>query len=306
MSSNFLSAFDEEQPLIAICVPTWLRPKLLSNCLSAIAKLTCPEGHRLCLIVVDNDASGSATTVFNELSPRCPFDSYYFCEPRRGYASVRNRLLLEAVKVQARYAACVDDDEFVPCDWLVRHIQALQTYAADVSHGPVIRLDEDSMPGKTAEKQLSNASETGSKKNHVSSGNVVFDLKLGEQWGLRFDPFYNAIGGEDHDFFDRSKTFGAKWIWTKEAFLYEWWPPERQTRRYLFSRHQRGGKGNVLKYRRSHSVYRTWVHFIFKITGKFLGVVHSLLSVNTTKAIRDSGTVCGYIGALFFKAKRGS
>jgi succinoglycan biosynthesis protein ExoM len=283
--------------LIAICVPTYARSKLLSNCLAQIAKVTWPEACQLCLIVVDNDAQRSAAPVFDQVKSLCPFETHYFCESQRGIASARNRLLEEAVNLGAQYVAFVDDDELPEQNWLVHHMHALKKYGSDVSHGPVIQITGEFIL-ETHEQKYLMKKKPGSKKKHVNSGNVVFDIKLARLWGLRFDPFFNQVGGEDHDFFDRSRICGAQWVWAQDAIIYEPLVPERQSLCYLFSRHYSGGVDNVLKYAHSHSWLQTGFHFLLKITGKVFSLARSVVCLDIRKFIKDAATLGGYLFAF--------
>lgn len=294
------SIASDEQALIAVCVPTYARPKMLATCLAHIAKAACPHGYRLHLIVVDNDVQGSAAPVFNQARLAMPFDTHYVVESQRGYASVRNRLVQEALNVNAKYVAFIDDDELPPSDWLVHHMEALKTYQADISHAPVIPVAEGKEPDAKELAILNNKSPTDTKKNHVSAGNVVFDIKLVADCGLRFDPFFNQIAGEDHDFFDRAKALGAKFVWVREAAIYEAQAPERQSLQYLVSRRYSGGITNVLKYARSQSRWKTLLHFILKIIGKFFGSLFALVRLEFRKSLLDIITLSGYIAALIF------
>ena len=76
-----------------------------------------------------------------------------------------------------------------------------------------------------------------------------------------FDLFYNFIGGEDFDFFNRSKNSDAQHIWAAEALVYETITEDRNSLTYLSYRHFTGGINNVLRYKRTHGKIRAWLHF---------------------------------------------
>ena len=259
--------------LIAVCVPTFKRPELLRACLLAIADLQPPEKHSLIIIVADNDEDKSAQSVYQDLGANSAFPLYYFVEVERGLSSVRNCLLVEALKLNADLVAFIDDDEQPERDWLVQHIKYMREFGADVSTGPVRPLSHKLALGDKKTKV------SGSKPRNVSTNNVLFDTKLIRAQELRFDPFYNFIGGEDFDFFQRSHGLGNSHIWVEEAMVLETIPVERDNLRYLFFRHFTGGINSVLRYRRNSSLWRAWFRFLPKILGKLISsVLFSIIS----------------------------
>jgi len=263
-----MSASTDNYQKIAICIPTLLRLRLLEQCLLANGKVKIPPACQVFMIVVDNDKNGSAQKVCNKARELNGPEIKYVIEPERGLASARNRLLNEAAKNNADYIAFIDDDEYPTENWLIRHIEAIAAHQADVSCGPVEQAD----PDKQASIGISKKS--GRKKiqpRYISTNNVVFNIKLVSIWNLKFDVFYNFIGGEDFDFFLRASAQGAKSIWTPDAHVYETLIESRKSMRYLLFRHFTGGINNVLRYKRNYGTLRAWLHFIPKATGKLLG-----------------------------------
>ncbi len=287
-----------EKRLIAVCVPTYRRPAMLADCIAHVSKATVPDGCALCVVIVDNAPEGTGEAVFEKATNDCPFPILYFQETTRGFASVRNRLVEEALKLKAHFVAFVDDDEFPSPDWLVLHLRALKASGAHVAHGPVIQIPLGESPGAREKQRLSQARSTGSIKHHVSAGNVVFDTKLIALWGLRFDAFFNRVTGEDHDFFERAKNLGALRVWVREAVVYESLMPERRTWGYLLARHYTGGVNNVLKFSHRHSLLQTWLHFLVRILGKLIHLVGSVLMLRPRNVVKDAATVGGYLAAL--------
>lgn len=257
--------------LIAVCVPTYKRPGLLRMCLSAIGNLEKPDNYNLEIVVVDNDREESARSICNELNTKLVFPLHYLVQAERGLSSVRNSLLEKSIELEARLIAFIDDDEQPAAGWLLQIVQAMNKYDADVCTGPVIELGTEYL--SSHKKALA----TGSESRHVSTNNVLFNIALVTTQGLRFDPFYNFIGGEDFDFFERSKKLGNKHIWVAEAFIFEVMPEQRKKLSYLFYRHFTGGINSILRYKRSNPGWRAWVRFSPKIAGKLIGALLSLL-----------------------------
>ena len=286
------------EKLIAVCVPTFRREKLLQDCLLSIAQLSQPDGYTIKVIVVDNDAGESARKTSENMSATLPFTLHYFVHCQRGLAEVRNRLLDEALAIDAGLIAFIDDDEQVEPLWLCQHIENMKKYDADVSSGPVRQL------GKVSQKEKQKRS--GSTPRHVSTNNVLFKSSLAAVQNLRFDPFFNFIGGEDFDFFERSKNKGNVHIWTEEALVLETISEERDSVTYLFYRHYSGGINNVLRFRRSHSWWQAWFKYLPKILGKFIGslvyLLYSALRANKPlllTATKKLASGLGYLAALF-------
>jgi len=259
---------------IAICVPTYLRPKLLKQCLLAAGKIKIPQNFRAQIIVADNDPEGTALDVCEKIKGSVEFEITHVIESERGLSSVRNRLLKVAVNKNVDYIAFIDDDEFPTENWLTEHIKAITNHQADVSSGPVIQVDAENT---ILTPLLKKSTQEGIEPRYISTNNVVFNIKLVNVWNLKFDDFYNFIGGEDFDFFQRAKNQGAKQVWAPNALVYETWIESRKTLRYLMFRHFTGGINNVLRYKKHKGSASAWLHFIPKSLGKLFGSIFYII-----------------------------
>lgn len=287
---------------VAICVATWQRPGLLAQCLAAIDRLALPGDYAFILIVADNDSDQSARAIVAGFSARARLATRYVCEPERGLASVRNRLLKAALAEAADFICFIDDDEFPQPDWLVKHLAAIQQYQAEVVSGPVFPFHGDDPVAATPVKSKRR---TGQTPPHVASNNVVFRSLLVTEQGLRFDRRYDFIGGEDHDFFERSARYGNRHVWVAEAVVFETVPAERQTWRYLFYRHFTSANNNVVKHRARHGRLYCWCYFMLKSAGKLPGGLIQLalagLLLNREKASKGLARIAaatGYVSGL--------
>ena len=274
---------------------------MLRDCLGAVNALRIPERLRVDIVVADNDAGGGAQHLCAELREAFVSPLHYVVEPQRGLASVRNRLLEEALRLDADWIAFVDDDERPEPDWLERHMEALQRYQADVSSGPVIPAGPGQMPGDQGRSHRP----TGSTPRNVACNNVVFRGTLAREQRLRFDARFNFIGGEDFEFFERSSRSGNKHVWVAEAVVIETIPSDRATWRYLFTRHFSGATNAVVRYRKTHGGALTWLHFVIKAAGKFLGAGVSLLCALlcarrrfAQSAVKQFANSLGYLSGL--------
>lgn len=287
-------------PLIAICVPTFRRNALLGECLASLRALRIPAGFALLQIVADNDADGGARTVCAERGAALGWPVHYVIEPQRGLAAVRNRLLEEAARAGAAWIAFLDDDERPDPLWLERHMETLARHRAVVSSGPVVQPDT---PG-SADRLARSGRRTGDAPRHIACNNVVFHVDLVTGQGLRFDPRFDFLGGEDFDFFDASARAGNAHVWVAEALVYESVPPERATTAYLFLRHFSGAINSVVRYRKQRSAPRAWLHFGIKALGKLLGAGAALLSwplrgrAALNESVKRAANAAGYLCAL--------
>ena len=288
--------------IVAICVATWRRSDLLAQCLAAIDRLSLPGDYAFILIVADNDSGESARAIVTEFSARARLATRYVCEPERGLASVRNRLLRAALAEAADFICFIDDDEFPRPDWLAKHLAAIKYYQAEVVSGPVVPLYGDTPAAATPVKSKRRSGQT---PPHVGCNNVLFRSLLAKEQGLRFDRRYDFIGGEDHDFFERSARNGNRHVWVAEAAVFETVPAWRQTWKYLLYRHFTSGISNVVKYRARHGGLYCWCYFILKGAGKLLGGLIQLtlagLLLNRQKAKKGLAKIAaatGYVSGL--------
>src|SRR5262249_38489257 len=102
--------------LVGVC--TFMRPNMLSKFLRACARLKPVPPLQFELLIVDNDAAGSARATVEAARDSLTFPVHYVIEEERGIARARNRVLTEALRLNADYLAFVDDDEIMQPGWL--------------------------------------------------------------------------------------------------------------------------------------------------------------------------------------------
>ncbi len=288
--------------IIAICIATYNRPGLLASCLDSISKIDVPENYKTIIIVVDNDKEKSAENTFTKFAQCINFETHYYVEPDRGICSARNCLLDQALLYNASYIAFMDDDEQAHKKWLVNLIIGIEKYNCDVVVGPAIPFKGTSAPD-TFVKDPKHPS--GSKTRNISTANVLFNTRLITELNLRFDRYFDFIGCEDHDFFDRAKKLNVSAVWVDDAATFEAITPERNKRRYLMFRHFTGGINVVMRFRRHHSLIHAWFRYFPKSIGKFIGAIYTLLiaafvshSANFDKSIVKLSNGTGYLFGL--------
>jgi succinoglycan biosynthesis protein ExoM len=291
-----------EKIIIAICVATYRRPELLSNCLISIGQISIPDDYMPIIIVVDNDDEKSGEIDFNEAIKNINIESHYYVEPDRGICSARNCLLEKSLFHKADYIAFVDDDELTHKQWLVNMINGLIKYTSDIVAGPVVPIRETTAPETFV---IDPKHPSGSTPRNIPAGNVLFSVRLINEQKLRFDRYFDFIGCEDFDFFERAIKNNMKSVWIDDAIIFETILPERETRKYLMYRHLTGGINVVMRYRRHHPLFFAWMRYLPKAAGKCIGAFYCLLlaifvshSTNFDKFIIKLSNGIGYICGL--------
>jgi succinoglycan biosynthesis protein ExoM len=106
---------------------------MLSTLLAASVKLKPPPGQRLALLIVDNDPEGTANAAVENARLSSPMPVHYCIETQRGILNARNRVLEEAILLDASYLAFIDDDEIMTPDWLAELYSVLLESRADAA-----------------------------------------------------------------------------------------------------------------------------------------------------------------------------
>lgn len=182
---------------IAVLVCTRERMEALSRCLASIAQLEMPAGVELAVCVADNNPT-QAEPAIRELGAAYGLALYYGYEPKRGYASVRNRAIALALEAGADLLIFIDDDSTVLPTLACEHIAALERHGADVVVGSFVGLEHRAREGQRMTK--------------AGTGNValrrwIVDPTTGA--GTRFDPRLDLLGFEDHEFFRDATRAGG-------------------------------------------------------------------------------------------------
>jgi succinoglycan biosynthesis protein ExoM len=225
-------------PGVSVCVATHRRPEGLARLLASLARQKRPVGLELEVLVVDNDADGSAAPVLERWRGELPLRS--FCEPRRNIAHARNLGLAHA---RGRWLAFVDDDEEADEDWLAAYWEWAEAGDADGWLGPVLpRYEPAAAPwleagGFHARPRHASGARLGLAQ--LSTSNAFLRRNLLEV--RRFDPGFGRSGGEDTELFARLLRAGAVFRWCDEARVLETIPPARQGLGWLAQRAFRGG-----------------------------------------------------------------
>jgi glycosyltransferase involved in cell wall biosynthesis len=223
---------------ISVCICTFKRPDLLRRLLVSLPSQRTEGLFTFAAVVIDNDASGSASEAVRDVRTGSSLGIEYAIEPERSISLARNRSVENA---RGDWIAFIDDDEFPADDWLVRHYLTLRTSDASGSLGPVRAHFDGPSPSWLVRSGLLERKEfptgtTLTDARYTRTGNVLLRQSVFADPRDRFDPAFGRTGGGDAVFFKRMIEKGHRFIWCNEAVVFETVPPERQVRSYYVKR----------------------------------------------------------------------
>lgn len=226
---------------ISLCLATYRRIDRLRVLLDDLVQQHRPPNE---VIVVDNDATGSARAVVErrrELG--APFPIHYDIQLLQNISLTRNRSVEMA---SGDWIAFIDDDERAPPEWLAQLAEAAERHAADGVLGPVVPVVPTHAPDWLRTGGFYNWArmETGAviPLNKLRFGNVLLRASLLRTTAAPFDPNYGQTGGEDGDLLTRLVQNGTRIVWCDEAIVHEPVEAARLSLRWLFRRALRGGQ----------------------------------------------------------------
>lgn len=263
---------------VSVCVATCGRPVGLRNLLGALEVLEIPARVRLQVVVVDNDSSGSAKSVCDEVVARHAYSLRYVVEKRRGISFARNAALAVALS-DSDFVAFIDDDEAPESDWLAELLRVQGCYRADVVTGPCLPRYVESPPRWVLEGGFYERPRhpTGTLRHVAFTHNALVRAAVFDWLDRYFDESMALTGGEDEEFFTRVFAAGFQIVWADNAIVHESVPASRSTVRWLLQRSFRVGTSSAWVQLKHHSTtpLRLLVHGVY-CTLKGAGLALSL------------------------------
>ncbi|OZI70860.1 glycosyltransferase family 2 protein [Bordetella genomosp. 12] len=230
-------------PAISVCIATYRRLPLLDALLSDLAAQTLLP---LQVVVVDNDAEGSARTVVAPHQARLQGLGVrldYAIQPQKNISLTRNMTVDLA---QGQWLAMIDDDERAPAQWLALLMQAADTFGADAVQAPVVPEVPADAPAWVRRGHFFDwpRFRTGQEvpRNALRLGNLLVSAAWLRRAGPAFNPAYGLTGGEDGDMLMRLASEGARIVWCDEAQVVEPVARSRMTVPWVLKRALRGGQ----------------------------------------------------------------
>lgn len=224
---------------VTVAIPTRKRLDDLRSLLEALRGQEHGPSLSFEVLVVDNDADGSAAGVVAAARTRGMSNITYVVEPLRGISAARNRALSLA---NGDAIAFIDDDE-IPCPkWLACLVDAMAAFQGDIVLGPVLPVYPSGVSkwivnsGVFERRRLQSGAKVGFRD--LRSGNVL----LSREWlnaqasPPTFDSRLGLTGGEDVLFFSQALEAGAQAVWCDEAVVRERIPLDRASAGYLLRR----------------------------------------------------------------------
>ncbi|TDD27054.1 glycosyltransferase [Kribbella turkmenica] len=234
---------------VAIAVITFRRPVLLRRLLTSLQAQELPEDCdcAIRIVVVDNDAAGSAAPVIEEFGPGTPYPIESAVEPEPGIPFAREKSVELCRNDDA--LIFVDDDEVAPPNWLATLLHAWETSGADVVTGPV---KGNLPPGAPPWNRYSDVHDstgkhtTGEELPKAYTNNTLVSRRVYHTVRPGFHPAFRYTGSSDLHFFLRVHRAGFRIVWCEEACITEHVPVARTKLRWLVKRAFRSGSGDTI------------------------------------------------------------
>lgn len=274
---------------VIICIPTFRRRQSLQRLLAAIAALeTCAD---IAVLVADNDAETHAGfDLANALAPAFRFPLRAVIAPRRGIAHVRNTLIEEALKDDARFVAMIDDDEWPDTNWIDGFLHVAGQTGAGVLQGSILF-------SHSAQADIIRAS--GPADMLQGAGNLLIARTVLEAmprpW---FDPAFALGGGEDHDFFVRARQAGVTFAWADDARCFGEVPGSRATLSWRLARAYSVGNSDMRVLLKHRPVFWRRIAELAKIAAILASAPAALLLAAALGRARPLEKLCRAMGKL--------
>jgi glycosyltransferase involved in cell wall biosynthesis len=209
---------------VTIAVCTYKRPDRLRLLLDALVLLAPTTEFSVSIVVVDNDPQRSAQSTVQSFVDVCDRQVKYVSEPRPNIAAARNRCLSETT---GEFCAFIDDDEIPEVGWLAALYRQMVASGAAAVLGPVVSRYVSAPERWVTQSRVFDrhryTSGTELSWPDTRTGNVLLRMGTIRSHGLRFDPRFGKLGGEDVMFFRQLlRAPNTSVVWANDAVVYEW------------------------------------------------------------------------------------
>jgi succinoglycan biosynthesis protein ExoM len=215
------------KPHISVCIATHKRPELLKYLLQSLNNQKTGGVFGYSLVVVDNDAGGSAKAVVAGFKKASLIKVEYHIQPVKNISLTRNMCV---GKSRGDYIAFIDDDEYACGEWLYELYSTLTKYRADVVHGYVeaeflrpVTSFRRKLFCFTHYHTLGKPDVRQGQRNYIikATNNCLIKSSIIKKYEQPFDLTYGLTGGSDTEFFMRVAGTGACFCWAANAVVYE-------------------------------------------------------------------------------------
>jgi len=249
---------------IDVLICTFNRSQRLKSALESILRARVPEGHRLRLIVVDNNSNDDTEQVVGSLQGGA--EIVYVFEARQGKSYALNAGL---GLLSGEVVAFTDDDVIVDENWLLEIIRAIERYPQYDCFGlKVVGVWPANVPSwldvtgkmgflRTALLDLANRDQDqdGTYEGSKTPGGLSMFFRraaVEENGPFRIDlgPKGRRLGfSEDVEYCQRFLSRGKRFMYVSQAIVYHPVHPERLQKSYLLKWQFYCGRSEV---RRTH------------------------------------------------------
>lgn len=229
---------------VNVCVVTCREPQHLALLLRSLVRQRVLSSLRYTVIVMDNDAHGSAREVAAAFAMHSEIPVRYYVEPIPNISVARNRAL---EKCAGDYVAFIDAHAIPQPDWLQNLVDMAQTCAADAVFGPVLPQFPKGTPewvihgGFFERTRYLNAVRV----REGCATNALVRQACVQRIGASFNPALGNAGGEGSDLFHNMYRSGALYIWCDTAVVHESISADKFKLRYLARRAFRSGQARA-------------------------------------------------------------
>ncbi|AUW44003.1 glycosyltransferase family A protein [Rhizobium leguminosarum] len=299
---------------IAVGVLTYRRLDGIAKLLDVMTRQVRHPGRpfHLTMVIVDNDAAGSARATVESFGQTGAYDLIYVIEQNQGIPFARNRAL-DSAPPGTDLFCFLDDDEWPVDGWLDAMLETREKNRADCVYGPVQPVYPENPPeyfikAKVFERKKNT---DGQRISYAASNNVMFDYPLIRSWNLRFEEKMRFTGGTDYLFFNQAIRRGMQVFWADKALVHDIVPASRMTWKWVLQRQYRLGNtfavSEVLHGNLKRRIYRA----AYGATRVILGLVMLpaiLISPYwgmraLTHVLRGAGMVNGILGHAYQEYK---
>lgn len=228
----------------AVCALTYHRPDGLRRLLDRLRELHVPDGHEMIVVIVDNDADGSARAIVEAAAAVAPFEVHYGIETERGISAARNAAVRRGLENDADAIVFIDDDEWPDADWLAELIATQEATHADVVTGPVLPVFDDPAPrwvlagGFFDRPRFPHHAPV----RYATTSSVLMMRNCFHERPAPFDLDFGMSGGSDTHLFAELREAGHAMRWCDRAIVFEAIPSSRVDARWLVRREYRRGQ----------------------------------------------------------------
>lgn len=284
---------------IDICIATYKRPHLLAELLESLICQRVASDISLSIVIVDNDAAGSAQAVVESFQKKLLLPIIYDIEPVQNIALTRNRTVSYA---HGDFIAFIDDDERADVEWIQTLYENLLFYDAAAVFGPVVPILPDSAPDWVNRGHFFDGPrfKAGTSIATGRTGNAMVRAEYAKRFTPVFNPEFGQTGGEDVNFFDKIISLGGKLVWCDSAIVYETVHADRLNVVYLAKRAFRGGQTYASMMLKRYGILKKIAWFFYRVGLLIIAAIAFLVAWPFRRhwGVKALQKVCSNLGQL--------